>query len=86
MRRLTATVRQQLLEQNDGFSRTTYYKGKNFREECIYTISDGELHIRRIGKTSWADSRFDDESTADDEQTHRFLRKYKDELDWSDID
>ncbi|WP_167149024.1 hypothetical protein [Actinomyces sp. ZJ308] len=86
MKRLTATVRQQLLDQNDGFSRKTYYEGNNFREECIYTISDGELHIRRIGKTSWADSRFDDETVADDEQTRRFLYKYKAELDWSDVE
>lgn len=86
MKRLTATVRQQLLDQNDGFSRKTYYEGNNFREECIYTISDGELHIRRIGKTSWADSRFDDETVADDEQTHRFLYKYKAELDWSNVE
>ena len=52
MARLTKAVRQKLLESNEGFSIRTYYEGRNSREERIYTISGGQLHIRAIGKTS----------------------------------
>ena len=38
MARLTKKVRQQLLDQNEGFTRRTYYEGRNSREERIYTI------------------------------------------------
>ena len=61
MARLTKDVRQRLLESNEGFSTRTFYEGRNSREERIYTISGGQLHIRAIGKTSWADSRYEDE-------------------------
>ncbi len=44
MARLTKKVRQQLLDQNEGFIRRTYYEGRNSREERIYTISGGHLH------------------------------------------
>ncbi|MGY0059074.1 hypothetical protein ACWY4P_21380 [Streptomyces sp. LZ34] len=74
--RLTQKVRQQLLDQNEGFETTTHYGDKNFREDRKYTISNGELHIRSKGKTSWADSRFDEECVANEDQTRRFLRKY----------
>ncbi len=84
--RLTETVRQQLLELNDGFERTTHYDGKNFRETRHYTIQDGSLHVRQTGKTSWADSRFDNSYVADPEQTHRFLANYRDVLDWNGVD
>lgn len=72
--RLTKSVRQQLLDQNDGYTDQTYYRGENFREQRDYEIRDGQLHVRSRGKTSWADSRFDEEFVADDEQTRRFLR------------
>lgn len=78
--RLTKAVRQQLLDDNDGFTTSTYYEGKNFREQREYSIEDGALHIRARGKTSWADGHFDDEWVADDKETHRFLYKHKDEL------
>lgn len=71
--RLTKSVRQQLLSQNEGFESTTRFSGKNFSEDRHYRIEGGELHVRATGKTSWADSRFDDHSIADDAQTHRFL-------------
>lgn len=78
--RLTREVRQQLLDQNEGFERETRDKRKNFEEHRRYLITGGQLRIRSTGKTSWADSRFDNEEVADDEQTHRFLRKYLAEL------
>lgn len=86
MARLTKSVRQQLLNQNDGFSRRTYYEGRNSREERIYTVSGGQLHIRAIGKTSWADSRYDDEWIASEEETHRFLYEYQDYMNADGID
>lgn len=82
---MTASVRKRILEQNEGFTTRTYYEGKNFREERIYTISDGVLNIRAVGKTSWADSRFDDKSIANDEETHRFLYKYQSEMNLDGI-
>ena len=72
--RLTKNVRQQLLDQNEGFKTKTSYSGKNSSEDRTYEIQDGELHIRAKGNTSWADSRYDQEFVADDEQTRRFLR------------
>ena len=80
MARLTKIVRQLLLDNNDGFSTRTYYEGKNSREERIYTIKDGRLKIWASGRTSWADSRYDEEWYADDEETHRFLYKHQNEL------
>lgn len=78
--RLTGKNRQMLLNLNDGFTERTYYEDRNSREERIYTISNGELHIRAIGKTSWADSHYDNEWIADDDEVHRFLYKFLDEL------
>ena len=86
MARLTKIVRQLLLDNNDGFSAHTYYEGKNSREERIYTIKDGQLKIRASGKTSWADSRYDEEWVADDEETHRFLYKHQSELNSEGIE
>ncbi|MCG2783721.1 MAG: hypothetical protein L6461_01300 [Anaerolineae bacterium] len=86
MTRLTISVRQSILAQNEGFTRRTFYEGKNSREERIYTISGGVLHIRAIGKTSWADSRYDDEWIAGDKETHEFLYKHKQEMNLDGIE
>lgn len=76
--RLTREVRQQILDDNEGFALTTYYEGKNFREQRDYRIEGGKLYCRSRGKTSGADSHFDTGLLpADDEQTHRFLREHK---------
>lgn len=72
---LTKKVMQQLLEQNQGYTDRTNYEDKNLREQRDYEVRDGELHIRSRGKTSWADSRFDDQFVANEEQTRRFLRR-----------
>ena len=84
--RLTKDVRRQLLEQNEGFSTKTSYEGKNFSEDRKYTIKDGELHVQASGNTSWADSRFNNEFIADDEQTHRFLYNYLNQLNKDGVD
>lgn len=71
--RLTSDVRQKLLNQNEGFRTSTSYSGKNSSEDTHYEIRGGQLHVRVRGKTSWADSRYDNEYVADNDQTHRFL-------------
>ncbi|MFJ8073829.1 hypothetical protein ACIQ7Q_07805 [Streptomyces sp. NPDC096176] len=79
--RLTREVRQQLLDQNEGFEKRTSSSGKNFTEYRHYRITGGQLLIRASGKTSWADSRFDTGYVgATDDQTRRFLREYLAEL------
>ncbi|MFF9978244.1 hypothetical protein [Streptomyces erythrochromogenes] len=78
--RLTREVREQLLAMNEGFERKTSYEARNISEYRHYRITGGELRIRSSGNTSWADSRFDNEAVATDEQVHRFLRKYLDQL------
>lgn len=84
--RLTREVRQQILDQNEGFTKVTSYEGKNSEETRYYKISCGQLNIRAVGKTSWSDSRYDNEWTADDDEVHSFLYRYKDELDLSGIE
>lgn len=84
--RLTKSVVQQLLAQNEGFTFRTSYKGKNLSEDRLYLIRDGLLRISAAGKTSWADSRYSTgEGVADAAQTLRFLRKYLDRLNTDGI-
>jgi hypothetical protein len=72
--RLTKDVIAKILEMNEGFTQTTFYSARNFKETRDYLIQGGKLFIRSIGKTSWADSRFDDLVVADIDQTRRFIR------------
>ena len=74
--RLTKDVVQKLLDLNEGFSRTKSYSGRNFKSDYHYLIKGGKLLVREIGKTSWADSRFDDAVVADIDRTRRFLRDH----------
>lgn len=75
-----------LLESNEGFTIRTYYKGRYLREERIYTISGGLLHIRAIGKTSWADNWYENEWVASDEEVNKFLYAHQDEMDTDEVD
>lgn len=84
--RLTKTNREKILKQNEGFTQKTYYEGNNFEEERIYTVTNGQVVIRSVGKTSWADSHFDDTWTASEEEVHRFLYKYKDRMNLDGIE
>jgi hypothetical protein len=86
MPRLTKNVRQTLLNQNEGFEKSTHYSGKNFSVSNHYTIKNGDLYVRSTGKTSWADSRFDNEYIADEDQTRRFLKNNYSELNSDGID
>ena len=83
--RLTESVRRAMLHVHEGYKDTTNFKDKNFREQRDYEISDGELRYRSRGKTSWADSRWDDTFIADGTQTHRFLRERRAELDTPEV-
>ncbi|TMW71176.1 hypothetical protein [Alteribacter natronophilus] len=78
--RLTKDVIKQLLDINEGFAKTTNFVDRNFKETNHYLIKGGKLLIRSTGKTSWADSRFDNKTIADVDQTRRFLRKVIEEL------
>lgn len=84
--RLTKAIRKRLLDQNDGFTTRTFFKDKNSREERVYKVSGGKLHVRASGKTSWADSHYSNEWVADDEETHRFLYRHKDEMNTDGIE
>ncbi len=84
--RLTKDVRKQVLAKNEGYTTRTNYEGNNFREERRYEIKDGQVQVRSIGKTSWADSRFDTTSILDEAQEHRFLRNNLGALDTSGIE
>ena len=76
MARLTKNVCQKILDQNSGFSFKTYYRGRNAERTRFYTISGGQLHIREVGDTSWADSDYDREWIADEDEVHRFLYEH----------
>jgi hypothetical protein len=45
-----------------------------------YLIKGGKLLVRSVGKTSWADSRFDNNTIANIDQTRRFLKDVIDAL------
>ena len=74
--RLTKDVVQKILDLNEGFTKTTSYSSRNFKADYQYFIKGGKLLIREVGKTSWADSRFDKCNIADIDQTRRFIRKF----------
>lgn len=84
--RLTGSVRQQLLEQNEGMVFHAEYSDRNFRESRTYTVQDGQLIIRSHGKGSFGGSHFDQTWAASDEEIHRFLYKHQRQLDHSRVD
>jgi hypothetical protein len=83
--RLTKDVIQKLLDINEGFEKTTDFSDRNIKETNHYLIKGGKLLIRSIGKRSWSDSRYDNKTIADIDQTRRFLRKVIDELKTEEI-
>ena len=78
--RFTKEVIRQLLEANEGFARTKSFVDRNSKETNYYLIQGGKLLKRSVGKTSWADSRYDKSMVANIEQTRRFLKDYIDDL------
>lgn len=72
--RLTESVRNEILSKNDGFKASTSYDSKNLSYFRDYIIKDGKVIITELGKTSWADSRYEKTWTADHDEELRFLR------------
>lgn len=79
--RFTKDTIPKILAANEGFKKRKYFKSKNSEYENIYEIIGGKLMRRSIGDTSWADSKYDYTEACDYEQTQRFLRENRDELD-----
>lgn len=71
--RLTATVLEQVLKLNEGFTWTTNNNQKNFSESRTYLIEGGKLLIQAAGKTSWADSRYKNTWAAEGADLRRLL-------------
>lgn len=86
--RFTRKNRQQVLDQNEGYRTETSYSDRNFSETRVYEIKDGELNVRSNSKTSWADSRTANtyRYSADAEETKRFLRNNRDDLNTDGIE
>ena len=78
--RFTKDFIQQLLDANEGFTKTKYFSDRNSKETNHYLIEGGKLLKRSVGKTSWADSRYDKSIIADIDQTRRFLKDVINEL------
>ena len=71
--RLTKANRQKLLDNNEGFTEHTSYESRNHSYSREYKVEDGKLHIHESGETSWADSDYEKDWIADEDETHRFL-------------
>lgn len=70
-----------VLEKNDGLKFSTYYSGKNGSRTNSYRIENGKVFWKQSGKTSWADSRYENDwSELDENSVHRLLRNHKNEL------
>ncbi|GAB3201839.1 hypothetical protein GCM10027062_25020 [Nocardioides hungaricus] len=85
---MDSSAASQQLDQNEGFRTETSYSGKNFSETRVYEIKDGEMNVHSKSKTSWADSRRTDtyRYSADSEETKRFLRNNRHELNTDGIE
>lgn len=78
--RFTRDIIPKVLVANEGFKKRKYFKSKNSEYENFYEIKGGQLTRRSVGKTSWADSHYDDTEVCDYEATQRFLRENRDDL------
>lgn len=78
--RLTKNIREKILRQNKGFITQTSYDSRNRSYDRTYKVQDGKVHIKETGKTSWADSHYKKEWIADEEETHSFLYKNKEDM------
>lgn len=78
--RFTKENIQKILAANEGFTAHTTYKSRNSEQDNYYSIEGGKMLIQSVGKTSWADSRYDRKGVCDIDQTRRILKKYIDRL------
>lgn len=74
--RFTKEVIAKTLRLNEGFSDTTNYESKNFRESRNYKIKDGKLYCHSEGKAPF-EGRFTEDFECDIDTTRRFLRDRK---------
>ena len=58
---------EEVLKKNDGYTDKVYFKDRNFEEEQIYTITDGKLIKKSIGKN------YIETFVCDMPETRRFL-------------
>ena len=72
----TKKVIKKVLEDNEGFSKDTFYKGKNIKVTNHYEIKNGKMTRREYGKMSGGDGRFDDTRECDIDETRRVLNKF----------
>lgn len=79
--RFTKNTIPEVLRLNEGFDEQYYYSGKNASYTNRYKISDGKVFWKQSGKTSWADSRYENEwEELDDDRVHSFLYNHKNDL------
>lgn len=79
IKRFTKDIVEKLLVLNEDFEKAvtdTLGGSKNYSATNYYLIKGGQLLIRTKGKTSWADSHFDETTVASPEQTRRVLKKF----------
>lgn len=77
MKRLTKSVVDGILSQNDGVEAVTNYNSRNFSETRYYKVEEGKLYYRAKGSTCWSDSKYDDDYTeASSDQARRFIKRY----------
>ena len=80
MFRFTKDTIPKVLKLNEGYTDRTYFKSRNSEYENIYTIKNGQLERRSVGRTSWADSRYDKTEICDYKTTQAYLRDRKNVL------
>lgn len=79
--RLNKSVRDSILLKNDGYTTKTMYVGKNYKQECIYSISKGKLYIKTKSRNSLTKNDKVIKRIADDKEVIKFIRKYEDCLE-----
>lgn len=77
--RFTKQRVEETLKLNEGYTDTTNYESRNFRESRKYLIKDGKLLCHSEGKAPF-DGRFNEDFECDLDTTRRFLRDRKGEL------
>lgn len=84
--RLTKSVRQQILDLNEGLSFQTYFSSPNSSESSTYTVENGTFLVRRHGKGAFGGSQYDETRTASEEDAHAILYDHRDKFDYSGVD
>lgn len=84
--RLTRTVREQALAQNEGVQFATHFSDRNSSFTNRYTVEGGNLVVQTSGKVPF-EGRFTREPRVlDDASAHDILRRYRDNFDFTGVD